>query len=129
MKQMLLVGLGGFVGAVARYKLGGFVLQHTLAWRFPLGTLVVNILGCLIIGLLSGLTTRQSAIGPDLRLVLFPGILGGFTTFSAFGFETFSLLRRGESLVALSYVLLSVICGVVAVWVGFRVMAGGNEIG
>ena len=120
MKDMLVVGLGGFIGAVARYKLGGWVLHHTADWRFPLSTFLVNAIGCLVIGLLAGLATRQHLFSPDLRLFLFPGILGGFTTFSAFGYETFFLIRKGQSHVALSYVLLSVICGLVLVWLGFK---------
>jgi len=120
MKEMLFVGFGGFIGAVARYKLGGWVLHHTADWRFPLSTFLVNAIGCLVIGLLAGLATRQHLFSPDLRLFLFPGILGGFTTFSAFGYETFFLIRKGQSHVALSYVLLSVICGLVLVWLGFK---------
>src|SRR4051812_13719357 len=119
-KQMLLVGLGGFIGAIGRYKLGGLVLHHTADWRFPLSTFLVNILGCLVIGLLAGIATRQHIISPDLRLFLFPGVLGGFTTFSAFGYETFFLFRRGESHIALSYVALSVVCGLALVWVGYK---------
>ena len=120
MKDMLFVGLGGFIGAVARYKLGGWVLHHTADWRFPLSTFLVNAIGCLVIGLLAGLATREHVFGHDLRLFLFPGILGGFTTFSAFGYETFFLIRKGESHVAFSYVLLSVICGLLLVWLGFK---------
>jgi len=117
---MLFVGFGGFIGAVARYKLGGWVLHHTADWRFPLSTFLVNAIGCLVIGLLAGLATRQHLFSPDLRLFLFPGILGGFTTFSAFGYETFFLIRKGQSHVAFSYVLLSVICGLLLVWLGFK---------
>jgi CrcB protein len=120
MKQMLLVGLGGFIGAIARYKLGGWVLHHTADWRFPLSTFLVNLAGCFAIGLLAGLATRQHLFSPELRLFLLPGILGGFTTFSAFGYETFFLIRRGESQVAFSYVVLSVVCGLALVWLGFK---------
>ena len=120
MKQMLLVGLGGFIGAIARYKLGGWVLHHTADWRFPLSTFLVNLAGCLAIGLLAGVATRQHLFSPELRLFLFPGILGGFTTFSAFGYETFFLIRKGDSHIAFSYVALSVICGLALVWLGFK---------
>jgi CrcB protein len=120
MKDMLFVGLGGFIGAVARYKLGGWVLHHTADWRFPLSTFLVNTIGCLVIGLLAGLATRHHVFSHDLRLFLFPGILGGFTTFSAFGYETFFLIRKGDSHVAFSYVLLSVVCGLLLVWLGFK---------
>ena len=122
MKQLLLVGLGGFIGSIGRYKLGGWVLHHTPDWRFPLGTFIVNILGCLAIGLLSGWAVKHQVLGPDAKLFLIPGILGGFTTFSAFGFETFYLMRRGESHIALLYVALSVVCGLAFVWLGFKLM-------
>ena len=127
MKQVLLVGLGGFIGAVSRYKLGGLVLHHTADWRFPLSTFLVNIVGCFVIGILTGAATRQHFLGPDLRLFLLPGLLGGFTTFSAFGYETFFLMRKGESHIAFSYVLLSVLCGVALVWIGFKLAGGGDH--
>ena len=125
MKQMLLVGLGGFIGAVTRYKLGGLVLHHTADWRFPLGTFLVNVMGCFAIGVLSGLGEKHELMRPDLRIFLLPGVLGGFTTFSAFSYESFFLMRRGEMAVALGYVLLSVVCGLLAVWLGFKLVGPG----
>src|SRR5688572_4708603 len=104
LKQMLLVGLGGFIGSIGRYKLSGLALHHTADWRFPLGTFIVNITGCFVIGLVAGWAEKQPLVSPDVRVFLFPGILGGFTTFSAFGFETFALLRRGEYHIAFGYV-------------------------
>jgi CrcB protein len=124
MKQILLVGLGGFIGSAARYKLGGLVLHHTANWRFPLVTFIVNVLGCFIIGALSGLAERHGFLSANARVLLFPGLLGGFTTFSAFGYETFFLMRRGESHIAILYVALSVLCGLAAVWIGFKLMGG-----
>lgn len=118
MNHILLVGLGGALGAIARNKLSGFVLHHSTDWRFPLGTLLVNVLGCLLAGVLAGAIERHGLFSPDTRLFLFTGILGGFTTFSAFGVETVFLLRRGEVIVALGYVVLSVLCGVAALWFG-----------
>jgi CrcB protein len=119
MKQVLLVGLGGCIGAVMRYKLGGWILHlHAHDWRFPAGTFVVNVLGCLVAGTLAGFVERQHLFSADTRLFLFTGLLGGFTTFSAFGVETVFLLRRGESWVALGYVLASVVCGIVLLWLG-----------
>jgi CrcB protein len=123
MKQILLVGLGGFIGSIGRYKLSGLILHHTIEWRFPLATFAVNVVGCFIIGLLAGLSERHT-LGADLRVFLFPGILGGFTTFSAFGYETFFLVRRGESLIALLYVALSMICGLIMVWFAFKIGSG-----
>jgi CrcB protein len=108
MKHVLLVGLGGCVGSIARYKLGGWILhQHALEWRFPLGTFTVNVLGCLVAGILAGLVERQDMFSAETRLLLFTGFLGGFTTFSALGVETVFLMRRGELWVALGYSLAS----------------------
>lgn len=111
MDQILLVGFGGFLGSVARYKLSRLLLQHTVDWQFPLATFVVNVLGCLVAGVLSGLIERYGWFSPNTRLLLFTGILGGFTTFSAFGVETAYLLKRGEVVTAVAYVAFSVFCG------------------
>jgi CrcB protein len=118
MKQILLVGLGGGIGAISRYKLGGWVLHHSVDWRFPLGTFVVNVLGCLIAGLLAGLVERHDLFSPDTRLLLFTGVLGGFTTFSAFGVETVALLRRGDVAVATAYIFASVLIGLALLRLG-----------
>jgi fluoride exporter len=120
MQQILLVGLGGFLGSIARYKLGGLVLHHTMDWRFPLGTFVVNVLGCIVAGVLAGLVERHSLFSPDTRVLLFTGLIGGFTTFSAFGVETVFLLRRGEMAIAFAYVALSLLCGFGALWLAMK---------
>jgi len=122
MRQLLLVGLGGCAGSMARYKLGGWVLHHTATWTFPAGTFVVNVLGCVLAGVLAGLVEKRELFGPDTRLLLFTGLLGGFTTFSAFGLETAYLLRRGETAVALANVLLSVLMGVAVLLLAMRVV-------
>ncbi len=121
MKAILLVAAGGAAGSVARYLMSGWALHHAVNWRFPLGTFVVNLTGCLIVGLLAGLAIRHELLSADVRLLLFTGLLGGFTTFSAFGLETFALLRKGETLVAGGYVAASVIVGLLAVGLGFLV--------
>ena len=118
--NILLVGLGGFAGAVARYLLGGWVLHHTLSAKFPWSTFAVNVLGCLVIGVLSGLAERMEWFTPPVRLLLLTGLLGGFTTFSAFGLETVHLLRRGEPTIALTYALGSVLICTLAVWLGLK---------
>lgn len=87
MKQLMLVGLGGALGAVAGWKLSGAVLHQTVDWRFPLSTFVVNVAGCAIAGVLAGLVTKLDLFAAETRLFLFTGLLGGFTTFSAFGVE------------------------------------------
>lgn len=123
MKALVLVAFGGALGSVARYWLSGWVLHHTVAWRFPLGTFVVNVVGCLIVGILGGLAVKHDFFLADTRIFLFTGIVGGFTTFSAFGLETFYLLRRGEVLVAGGYIVFSVVVGLLALWLGFSAIS------
>lgn len=120
MLNVLLVGAGGFIGAASRYLLSGWILHHSVDAKYPWSTFAVNVLGCLIIGILSAIAETLHFIGPSARLFLITGLLGGFTTFSAFGFETFFLLRRGEWIVAALYAGASVMVCVFAVWVGFR---------
>lgn len=120
MKHALFVGVGGFVGSIVRYKLGAVIWHHSMPWRFPVTTFCINILGCLIIGMLSGLAERYFVFTAEARLFLFTGLLGGFTTFSAFGVEGVNLLRRGEIAVACAYAALSVVCGFAAVWAGMK---------
>jgi CrcB protein len=121
MKALLLVALGGALGSVGRFKLSGWVLHHTMDWRFPAGTFAVNIAGCLLAGLLAGLAEKYELFSADIRLLLFTGLLGGFTTFSAFGLETMFLLRKGELLIAGANVALSVAAGLLALWLGLGV--------
>ena len=120
MNHLLLVGLGGFLGAIARWKLGGWLLHLTVQEKFPYPTFAVNVAGCLAIGVLAGLAERHDMFGQGARLFLFTGLLGGFTTFSAFGLETLFLLRRGEPWIAALYVVASVLAGLAAVWLGLR---------
>ena len=116
MNGTLLVGLGGFLGAIARYRLGAAVMHGTGLARFPIGTFVVNVAGCLAIGLLAGVVARYHVLGTEARLFLFTGLLGGFTTFSAFGLESVELLRRGEWAMTGLYAGGSVVAGLAAVW-------------
>jgi CrcB protein len=120
MTNLLLVGLGGFVGSIARYLLGEWILHQTAEARFPWGTFTVNLLGCLAIGVLSGVAERLEMISPTARLFLFTGVLGGFTTFSAFGLETVYLLRRNELWIAAAYTAGSVVVGLLFLWLGLR---------
>jgi len=121
-KQILIVALGGGLGSVLRYKLGGFALHHTEAWNFPVSTFSVNVIGCFVIGVLAALVEHHDLFSPSVRLLLFTGLLGGFTTFSAFGYESVFLLRRGLVLIATEYVVLSVVCGVGAVLAGLKLI-------
>lgn len=120
MDKVLAVGLGGGLGAIARYLLGGWILHKNDNLQFPLGTFIINLLGCLLIGLLAGVVEEKHLFGFDLRLFVITGILGGFTTFSAFGFETIFLIKRGALGLALTYVGLSVAVGLVLVYLGER---------
>ena len=124
LRQLLLVAAGGAIGSVARWRVSGWVLHQTVDWRFPIGTFVVNVLGCLIVGALAGLAIKEDFFSTDQRLLLFTGVMGGFTTFSAFGLETFYLLRRGEYLIAGSNMVLSMVVGMAALWVGYQLIAG-----
>ena len=109
--------MGGFVGSVARYWLSGFVQDRT-AGTFPAGTLAVNIAGCFLIGVLSELADARAFLSPEARACLVVGILGGFTTFSAFGNETVNLLRDRDWVLAGSNVAAHLVLAIGAVWVG-----------
>ena len=123
MKSLLIVALGGGLGSMARYQLGAWVLHHTIDWKFPLGTFVVNVVGCFVAGTLAGLAERYELFGPEARIFLFTGLLGGFTTFSAFSLETVYLFRRGELFIAGTNVIASVLCGLVAFWLALKLVA------
>ena len=122
MKGILLVGAGGFVGAALRYAVSTWFVQHTASWRFPAVTFLVNVLGCLAAGILMALATKQGFFSPNTRLVLFFGLLGGFTTFSAFGLEAVHLIQRQEFFCAALYVFGTVLAGLVALWLGMSIV-------
>lgn len=116
--QSVLVGLGGFCGSVARFLLSGLV-HRLLPPAFPYGTLVVNVLGCLAIGYFGGLVQVRSLLGPSQRLFLLIGVLGGFTTFSTFAYETLGLAQSSEFLKAAVNVLTHVMLGLTVAWLGY----------
>ncbi|SNR99259.1 camphor resistance protein CrcB [Methylobacillus rhizosphaerae] len=122
MNQVMLVALGGAIGSVARFKLSGLVLRYSLDWRFPFPTFTVNVLGCLIIGILAGFALKEGFISADMRVLLFTGLMGGFTTFSAFGLETMILLREGRIGIAAAYIVASVVVGLAMMWLGFALV-------
>jgi fluoride exporter len=114
--SIFLVGIGGFVGSVLRYLVNASVQQ--VARGFPLGTLLVNVVGCFVIGFLSHLADGRGMFEDGTRAFMFVGILGGFTTFSSFGNETLRLVRADQLASALTNVGANVILGLLAVWLG-----------
>jgi CrcB protein len=115
--RLLLVAAGGALGALARYALAGLV--HRLSPPFfPYGTFAVNIVGCLLFGVVAGLDEVRSVVGPSGRTFVLIGLLGGFTTFSTYTFETFELLRDGQVGRAMLNVGGQVLGGMFALWVG-----------
>lgn len=111
------------MGAIARYKLGGLILHHTAAWRFPISTFAVNMVGCLAIGVVAGLAEKYQW-NQQVRVFLMPGLLGGFTTFSAFAYEGMFLIQRGQGHIAAMYAVGSVLCGLAGVWTGMKISGG-----
>ena len=113
MKELLVIGMGGFIGAIARFLLGGWVqkfsavLIHPSANQFPLGTLIVNVVGCFLFGFLS---SRVSS--PQMNSMVFVGFLGAFTTFSTFSHDTIHLLDKGNHLIGWIYLVVSLAAGI-----------------
>lgn len=129
MFTLSLVAIGGALGSVGRYVLSMLTMRALNAHNavgFPWGTLVVNILGCAAIGLLAVLIERMSSFNAELRLLLITGFLGGFTTFSSFGLDTWYLMRKGEWLYAGAYVSASVGVGIFMVAAVFAYMGRSN---
>lgn len=116
--RVLLIGFGGVLGATLRYWLSGVAQDLSPRSIFPVGTLTVNVLGCLAIGFIAELADARGVLSPDTRAFLIVGILGSFTTFSAFANETFSAMRDGAMGLAFVNVLLSVGVCLLAVWGG-----------
>ncbi len=117
MDRYLAVMLGAALGGVARYVIGLAVMQR-FGGRFPLGTLVVNVSGCFLIGVIATILTERLDLNPNWRLFLVTGLLGGYTTFSSFGYETYQLARMDAPVVGLLNVAASVVLGYAAVWLG-----------
>ena len=120
MKYLLFVGAGSFFGGVTRFLLSEFIQTKTFV-TFPYGTLAVNLIGCFAIGVVYAFFEKE-LMNMEWRLFLATGVLGGFTTFSAFSMETFSLIRNGSVLHALMYVGVSIIIGILATVIGFSII-------
>lgn len=118
MLPIILVGVGSMIGGVLRYSLSTWLYRVLDNPWFPYGTLAVNGLGCLVIGFLASLAESRLAFTSEARLFIFVGIIGGFTTFSSFALETFSLARDTQSAAALLNIGLQLALGLMAVWVG-----------
>ena len=117
MGTLIAIAAGGAIGAVARYLLA-ISVQMRWPGPFPAGTFVVNVTGCLLIGILAGTLETRAAFSPSVRLFIAPGILGGFTTFSTFGLETVAAITQGQMGIALANIGLSVLAGLAAVAAG-----------
>jgi CrcB protein len=120
MSAWIAVAIGGALGSLARHGVNHVVQTRWLTLRFPLGTAAVNLVGCLVIGLLAGLiASNRMALGLYWREFIFVGVLGGFTTFSSFGLDTLTLTQSHSGTYAILNVALQVIGGLLAVWVGY----------
>jgi len=118
LKQLLLIGAGGFIGSVARFLVSR--LNTRIDWlSIPIGTLTVNVLGSLLIGFLIGISDRSPVLTVEWRMFLMVGLCGGFTTFSSFTGENLVLLKNGQILPLLLYTALSVFLGFAAVYLGY----------
>jgi CrcB protein len=118
MGKLILIGFAGFVGTLSRYWLSGAVARR-YGETFPLGTLIINLLGCFLVGLLFYLLQERFLVNQTVRTAVLIGLLGGFTTFSSFGLQTFTLLQDGELGLAALNVSLANVIGLVLVWAGY----------
>jgi CrcB protein len=121
MIQILLVAIGGAIGSVARYLTGQLTFR-LFGPNFPWGTLTVNVIGSLAIGIFAELIARKFSATPELRLLLITGFLGGFTTFSAFSLDVAVLIERGSTLSAFIYLIASMLISLLAVFAGLAIV-------
>ena len=121
LRTLLLIALGGGVGSILRY-LTAIVINKYYTTVFPLATLVVNIIGCLLIGIIMGLLEKNQVTDSAMKWLFVTGFCGGFTTFSTFGYENISLLQNQQSGWAFLYIAASIIIGMFAVWLGLLIV-------
>jgi CrcB protein len=119
LRTLILIGTGGFIGSILRYLVSGYAQALSKSIQFPFGTLVVNLVGCALVGFLAELADQRGVITGETRAFLIVGLLGGFTTFSAFGNETMNLLRDGELWLACGNIVGHTVLGLIAVWFGY----------
>lgn len=120
--SLLAVGAGGFFGATGRYLLSSVIEEHFKPDQFPVGIAVVNILGCFLIGALAALFAAKNWMNTEIRMFIFVGFLGGFTTFSTFINDTYLLGKEGEFTAALLNAGGQVIVGLLFVWLGYTLV-------
>lgn len=118
MGKLFLIGMAGFIGTLSRYWMSGLVAKR-YGETFPLGTLVVNLVGCFLVGLLFYLLEERFLVNQTVRTAILIGFLGGFTTFSSFGLQSFTLLQEGEFGLAVLNVTASNLAGLLLVWAGY----------
>jgi len=120
LRTLLLIGLGGFLGSISRFLIALGVSRY-FQTILPMGTLVVNIIGCLLIGIIYSLAEQKNILSPEFRVFLGVGFCGGFTTYSSFAFEKFSLIKTGDFLILSIYIGASVFLGLIAVYLGSQI--------
>jgi len=118
MTKLLIIGIGGFIGSVLRYWVSGLAQGISRTISFPIGTFAVNIIGCFFIGLFAHLSDSRGLFTDTSRAFVFIGLLGGFTTFSAFSNETFNLLHDGEMTLATLNIVGQIVLCIGSVWLG-----------
>ena len=118
MQRFLLIGFAGLAGTLGRYFMSGLVARR-FGETFPVGTIIINVIGCFLAGLLFYVLQERSLVSETVRLAIMVGFLGGFTTFSAYGLQTFTLFRDGEVFLAFLNLAISNVLGLFMVWLGF----------